>query len=374
MTAAIAQAGAPSTFRLRSVAGHETWEPVIVVLTSPVTDDEAAELRSLAAARRGVVVVGVGLPDCRSRPHAGRRRLGPCGGLVGVAATAWTAPLAEAVAAAVDAPLVIEEAPGEDAAPDDERRVDARRPWTLMVRVLGPVDVVDAEGRQAEFERAKALELVTWLAQHPQSATRAGARAALWAIDVSNASFSNVVSEARRALARLASPPDGADWVARTYAERLPLHPDVVLDADLVRRHLEQARRLPDAEAIVELQQALELVRGAPYAGRSYLWPDAEALPSTLTLLVTTVAAELGRRLLDAGDLDGVFAATAVGLDVLPGHEELIALRLRAHAQRGDRSALHREYMSYEHAVLADPWDGEPSPSWSRSGASSSNQ
>ena len=242
-----------------------------------------------------------------------------------------------------------------------------------MVRVLGPVDVVDAEGRQAEFERAKALELVTWLAQHPQSATRAGARAALWAIDVSNASFSNVVSEARRALARLASPPDGADWVARTYAERLPLHPEVVLDADLVRRHLEQARRLPDAEAIVELRQALDAGARCAVRGTQLLWPDAEALPSTLTLLVTTVAAELGRRLLDAGDLDGVFAATAVGLDVLPGHEELIALRLRAHAQRGDRSALHREYMSYEHAVLADPWDGEPSPPWSRCAGSSSN-
>jgi two-component SAPR family response regulator len=271
-------------------------------------------------------------------------------------------PIAEAIAAVVDAPLVVEEVPSGEAAADDEPAVDARRPWTLMVRVLGPVDVVDAEGRQAEFERAKALELVTWLAQHPQSATRAGARAALWAIDVSNASFSNVVSEARRAMARLASPPDGGDWVARTYAQRLPLHPEVVLDADLVRRHLDQARRLPDPDAIEELRQALELVRGAPYAGRSYLWPDAEALPSTLTLLVTTVATELGRRLLDAGDLDGVFAATAVGLDVLPGHEELIALRLRAHAQRGDRSALHREYMSYEHAVLADPWDGEPSP------------
>jgi two-component SAPR family response regulator len=267
----------------------------------------------------------------------------------------------------VDAPVIAEEARREEPVADDRPSDDApsdgaRQPWTLMVRVLGPVDVVDAEGRQAEFERAKALELVTWLAQHPQSATRAGARAALWAIDVSNASFSNVVSEARRALARLASPPDGADWVARTYAQRLPLHPEVVLDADLVRRHLEQARRLPDTEAIGELQQALELVRGAPYAGRRYLWPDAEALPSTLTLLVTSVAAELGHRLLDAGDLDGVFAATAVGLDVLPGHEELIALRLRAHAQRGDRSALHREYMSYEHAVLADPWDGEPSP------------
>jgi hypothetical protein len=366
LTSTIARAGAPSTFRLRSVAGHETWEPVIVVLTAPVTDDEAAEVRSLAAARRGVVVVGVDLPD------AGLDLAPGDDGWVRVAGwSVWPHGLdrtvAEAVAAAVDAPVVVEATPleaaaADDGSPDDGRSRHGRQPWTLMVRVLGPVDVVDAEGRQAEFERAKALELVTWLAQHPQSATRAGARAALWAIDVSNASFSNVVSEARRALARLASPPDGADWVARTYAERLPLHAEVVLDADLVRRHLEHARRLPDTEAIAELRQALELVRGAPYAGRSYLWPDAEALPSTLTLLVTTVAAELGHRLLDAGDLDGVFAATAVGLDVLPGHEELIALRLRAHAQRGDRSALHREYMSYEHAVLTDPWDGEPSP------------
>ena len=43
LTAAVARAGAPSTFRLRSVAGHETWEPVIIVLTSPVTGDEAAD-------------------------------------------------------------------------------------------------------------------------------------------------------------------------------------------------------------------------------------------------------------------------------------------------------------------------------------------
>jgi hypothetical protein len=203
---------------------------------------------------------------------------------------------------------------------------------------------------------------VVWLAQHAASATRAGARAALWEIDVSNASFSNIVSESRRSLARLMPPPAGEEWLARTYVERLPLHPAVVLDADLVQHHLSTARRLPDAEAIVELRQALSFVRGAPYADRSYLWPDAEALPSTLTLLVTTVAAELGQRLLALEDVDGVFAATAVGLDVLPGHEELIALRLRAHALKGDRAALRNEYASYEQAVLADPWDGEPAP------------
>jgi hypothetical protein len=359
-TAAAAAAGSASTFRLRAVAGHETWEPVIVVLTTPASCEELVALESLAASRRGVVVIGVDLvePGLDLTPDAG--------GWVQV--LDWSVrphgldePTTEAIAAVLDGPVVVDQtatAHEQPAAPEPE----ARQPWTLMVRVLGPVEVVDAEGRAAPFERAKALELVTWLAQHPQSATRAGARAALWAIDVSNASFSNVVSEARRALARLAPPPDGEEWVPRTYAERLPLHPEVVLDADLVRDHLERARRLRDTEAVEELRCALELVRGAPYAGRSYLWPDAEALPSTLTLLVTTVAAELAQRLLDTGDLDGVFAATAVGLEVLPGHEELIALRLRAHARRGDRSALHLEYASYEQAVLADPWDGEPSP------------
>ena len=150
--------------------------------------------------------------------------------------------------------------------------------------------------------------------------------------------------------------------MGRTYAERLPLHAQVVLDADVVRAHLARARHAPDDEAIDELRRALSLVRGAPYSGRCYLWPDAEALPSTLTLLVTTVAVELGRRLLDRDDVDGVLEATATGLEVLPGHEELVGLRLRAHAARGDRAALRQEYACYEQSLLADPWAGDPSP------------
>ena len=99
-----------------------------------------------------------------------------------------------------------------------------------------------------------------------------------------------------------------------------------------------------------------------PYSGRCYLWPDAEALPATLTLLVTTVAVELGRRLLDRDEIDDVLDVTAVGLEVLPGHEELVGLRLRAHAARGDRAALRHEYACYEQSLLADSWAGDPSP------------
>jgi two-component SAPR family response regulator len=227
-----------------------------------------------------------------------------------------------------------------------------------MVRVLGPVDVVDQAGEPVAFERARSLELVVWLAQHGGNATRAGARSALWGLDISNASFSNVVSEARRAMARLVAPPDGDDWLARTYAERLPLHPAVALDADVVAMHLDRARGMADEAAIEELRAALALVRGAPYAGASYPWADAEALPSTLTLLATTVAAELAERCLAAGDLDAVFAATAKGLEVLPGHEELVALRMRAHAARGDLAAVRGEFASYAQAIASDVWAG----------------
>ena len=63
------------------------------------------------------------------------------------------------------------------------------------------------------------------------------------------------------------------------------------------------------------------------------------------------------------GDVDGVFWATGHGLKVLPGHEELIALRMRAHARAGDLSGVRHEWESYERVLDADPWsDGEPAP------------
>ena len=81
----------------------------------------------------------------------------------------------------------------------------------------------------------------------------------------------------------------------------------------------------------------------------------APKTPATAVTVAAPVTAEVP-------DAEGAFAATAVGLDVLPGHEELVGLRLQAHALTGDRVALRREYACYEQAVLADPWDGEPSP------------
>ncbi|HEX6658468.1 MAG TPA: hypothetical protein VF065_10325, partial [Ilumatobacter sp.] len=241
--------------------------------------------------------------------------------------------------------------------------IEAEPDWDLMVRLFGSVEVIDRDGNKVCFERSKTTELVAWLATHRDRSTRANARTALWEQDVRDATFANVVSEARRALARLVPPPAGEEWVGRTLTEALPLHPRVTTDADALAAALAESRGQSPQRAITLLRGPVEAIAGLPFEGTSYLWPDGEGITSNLILLATSAAAELAARCLAVGDMEGVFGATGRGLRVLPGHEELIGLRMRAHARAGDHAAVRQEWISYERVVNADPWsDGEPSP------------
>jgi two-component SAPR family response regulator len=232
-----------------------------------------------------------------------------------------------------------------------------------MVRLLGPVEVVSVAGEAVSFERSKTRELVAWLATHRRRSTRTAARTALWELDVRDATFANVVSEARRSLARLVEPPPDDEWVGRTMTEDLPLHDLVCADVDLVEAALDAARLQPPAQAIATLSPAVELINGMPFEGTSYLWPDPEGITSNLVLLATSASAELAAHCLSIGDINGVFQATGRGLSVLPGHEELIGLRMQAHARAGDHAGVRQEWESYERVITSDPWsDGEPSP------------
>ena len=109
------------------------------------------------------------------------------------------------------------------------------------------------------------------------------------------------------------------------------------------------------------LRHGLELVRDAPFSGSAALWPDAEGVVSNLTLLVVGAATDLAELSLERADHDGVFWATAKGLLALPGHEGLIALRMRAHADVDDLAGVRTEWESYERVLAADLW-GDASP------------
>jgi hypothetical protein len=247
-------------------------------------------------------------------------------------------------------------------APNDPLADEAPTP-EILIRLIGPVSVENRKGEVVHFERSKTKELLAWMVTLRERSTRTLARTALWDLDVRGGTFANVVSEARRSLARMVDPPRGEEWVGRTLTEALPLHVAVRSDADVLTDALRVARLQPPSQAIATLTPAVSLIRGMPFEGASYLWPDPEGIASNLVLLATTAAAELAAHCLSIGDVEGVFAATTRGLSVLSGHEELIGLRMRAHGDAGDLAGVRLEWESYSRALLADPWsDGEPSP------------
>ena len=383
-----------SSFELRSLrTGGEMWEPAVVLLGSGDDGADVCGAGALPAAGHGVAVVVADEPG--RVPTAPARLVARADGWslqafgssielvpVGVSASdleqinellvdadralepvdpveaiQWAKKSGEAGAGVAGASVAGAAAEPETTSPFEPR------PHEFVVGLIGAVEVHARSGEAGSFERSKTVELIAWLTTHRDRATRTGARTALWDLDVRDATFANVVSEARRGLARLVPTPEGEEWVARTLTEQLPIHDLVVSDADLVEERLAHARVQPPSQAIETLRPAVELVRDMPFAGTSYLWPDAEGITSNLVLLAITATAEFAAHALSLGDTDGVFWATGKGLRVLPGHEELIALRMQAHARAGDLAGVRQEWESYERVLVADAWsDGEPAP------------
>ena len=354
-----------STFALRcGGTSGEPWEPTIVI-AADVAASASARLSNLAAGRGLAVVASGELADVPHRirfdgVHHVLEPLGISFAPVGLGASD--------LAAVVD--LVQQaSAPLETCAPvvPIERRsssVSFQEPsWRILVRLFGPVEVVSEDGVSISFERSKALELVVWLTQHRERPTRTKARTALWELSVRDATFANVVSEARRAMARTVPPDHGTEWIGRTLTEDLPLHREVITDAELLTLRVAAAKGLSPVDAIELVRPGLELVVGLPFENTNFAWTDAEGHTSALVLLATGAAIQLANQYLVLGDIDGVFWATGQGLRVLSGHEELIALRMRAHAMRGDRAGVRHEWESYERALASDPWaDAQPAP------------
>ncbi len=234
--------------------------------------------------------------------------------------------------------------------------------YTYMVRVLGEVAVENADGDTVTFERGRSQELLAWMMTHDERPTRSRAKAAMWEMTVRATTFANVISDIRRTLNQFNDDDSVSDWIQRDVGDDLIVDERVVSDVSLLRTALECADGQAPADIISYLRWPVSLLRGLPFHGSVYRWPDPEGLTSELVILSTTAAAELSRAYLEIDDLSGVMWATGQGLRVLPGDEELIALRMKARAAQGDVAALRQEWDSYER-VLADDWSsGTPSP------------
>jgi len=212
------------------------------------------------------------------------------------------------------------------------------RDWSVLVRVLGPVEVQQRDAGEVRFRKSKSVELLCWLALHRDRPTASAARTALWEIDVEDATFHNVLSELRRGLSSV-----GHDDVAgRVNKQRLFLADGVVTDAELLRMVLREAesqalelqeRRSQEHESqapngvIEKLLSVLQLVRGLPFADSGYAWADAEGITSTFVWLVTRAIDCVCDIAAECGDEAAMLEATTAGLRMSPGDEVFLARR-----------------------------------------------
>jgi two-component SAPR family response regulator len=217
--------------------------------------------------------------------------------------------------------------------PEQTTQVSVVTEWALVVKLFGYPLVENEAGDIAQFRKRRALELLTWLALNRDRSRRSAARTAMWDLDITDSTFSTIVSDMRRGLAEIDQQFSRSDWVPTTYSDELPLSIRVITDDVLMAQALEIFRK--DSRSSPEIVRALSHVRDVPFAGTSYSWADLDGTTTRLVILAITAAMEVACWALDTGDMTAFEIAVTAGLRVFPGHEELLALqeeaKLRCH-------------------------------------------
>lgn len=221
--------------------------------------------------------------------------------------------------------------------------------WQICVRIMGPVEVADRSWETLRFEKSKSAELLTWLVMHRERPTRIAARTALWEVSIEDSTFNNVVSGVRRAINR-----NGQNLLGKENNDVFKIGSEVITDVEILQSAIEKVKLNGGNKEFLELREALELVRDLPFAGENFVWADTEGITSNVVLTIITGALMLSDFYLSQMDLSGVFWATGQGLKALRGHEALIALRMKAHAQERNISGINSEWLAYERIRLAE--------------------
>ena len=231
----------------------------------------------------------------------------------------------------------------------DDYNISRIGDWQICVRIMGPVEIATRSWETLRFERSKSAELLTWLVMHRERPTRIAARTALWEVSIEDSTFNNVVSGVRRAINQ-----NGQNLLGKESNDVFRIGSEVITDVEILQTAIENAEMKGGDQDFLALREALELVRDLPFAGENFVWADTEGITSNVVLTIITGALLLSDFYMSQQDLSGVFWATGQGLKALRGHEALIALRMKAHAQERNVSGINSEWFAYERLRLAE--------------------
>jgi DNA-binding SARP family transcriptional activator len=208
-------------------------------------------------------------------------------------------------------------------------------PAPPQISVLGPLTITGAN-RSRRGLRAKALELIAYLALHPRPVQRDELLEAFWPGDDPRRArprLRQAVRDARRLLGTAIVGENECYWLDRAAVD---------VDLDKLERLLLEAKtaELEHAQALTE--RALQLFRGEPLLGSDYAWGDSEVprLRATFVDLLEQVARQRFR----AGEARAALDAAERGLNVDTLNESLWRLAMEAENALGLREAVSERY------------------------------
>jgi DNA-binding SARP family transcriptional activator len=208
------------------------------------------------------------------------------------------------------------------------------------IRLLGPV-TIDGIRRP---RRAGTIELLAYLALHPDGASRDQLLEALWPGEDPHRTrprLWHAVSEARRLL--------GDAFERGDDRYRLD-HTRIRTDSADLERLIHAADHAPSPKDTARLlEQALALWRGTPLADTDYAWSESHARQLEATL--ATLAERTARARLDADDERGALQVAERGLELDELNETFVRLLLEAEAALGQREALIDRYETFRHRL-----------------------
>jgi DNA-binding SARP family transcriptional activator len=333
-----------------ATATPDSWNPTII-LCADQPDPDALERLVRLATQQGPVPLGAAIPG--DHPHTawhleltghGRALLSPLG--LELRAQMLTTEAYQAIgkllATAADTGDVAPGEPPYDTLPPPARNKHAGRPRltlvssddnpplaeqedqtelvppkTKEVRILGKIHVHGVP----VIERRKSLELIVYLALHPQGADAERVWEALWPErPVNRGTLHTTVSTARN---RLGNAGDGTPYLPDAREGLYRLHADLGLDWTRFQTLTSLAQQ-PGTNPISTLRQALELVTGYPMESatpRAYDW--ALVHRTEIEAAIGEAAEHLASLYLDADDHAGATWAARRGLLASPYDERL---------------------------------------------------
>jgi DNA-binding SARP family transcriptional activator len=206
-----------------------------------------------------------------------------------------------------------------------------------LVSLLGPLTVYGGKQSRRGL-RARALELIAFLALRREGAQRDEILEALWPGEDPQRSrhrLYQAVRDARRLLGDAVASERDRYWLDRRR---------VRVDVDEFEVLMDEARRAGAHSRLRRLERALALVRDEPLAGSDFPWFEGDV--RRLRGAYVELLAEVGRARLEAGDGRGALDAAERGLAADLLNEVIWRLALEAEAALGLREAIAERYES----------------------------